>query len=74
MQPRKPRRLALRGGEDFVEQIQRIASEPYGAVVNDELQGPRDMILTTRSMHTSRSVQEYMEEKLGPVGSPLNTR
>lgn len=62
-----------RGGRNFIEQTQRIAAAPYGASLHDELQALRDAFLTTRGIYSPTRARQHVEEKLGPVGSPIKT-
>jgi hypothetical protein len=63
--------LNLQHGPDLLEQIQRIARSPAGPAIQRELMGLRDAYLTTRGPYSPTTVRRRIEEKLGPVGSPI---
>jgi hypothetical protein len=60
-------------GPDLPSQIQRIAKTPAGQVLQNELIALRDAFLTTRGPYSPVTARRRMEEKLGPVGSPIKT-
>jgi hypothetical protein len=56
---------------DPTEQVQRIAAAAYAGAIQRELIALRDAWLTTRGSYSPVLFRRKIEEKLGPVGSPI---